>query len=100
MFKRENVGRLIVSVCTNIACFVNGGPALFEHLRRHYASDDDVLVEEVECLAACDLAPVLQVNYEFHGPLTGPAAVDLVEGYRSGALTARSISGTRGGGGS
>ena len=36
-------------------------------------------VEEVECLAACDLAPVLQVNYEFHGPLTADAAVDLVE---------------------
>ena len=31
-------------------------------------------VEEVECIAACDLAPVLQVNYEFHGPLTGERA--------------------------
>ncbi len=25
------------------------------------------MVEEVECLAACDTAPVFQVNYEFHG---------------------------------
>ena len=98
MFKLAPVGKLVVSVCTNIACLVNGGPDLYEHLRRHYAGDHEVLVEEVECLAACDLAPVLQVNYDFHGPLTGDAAVDLVERYRSGALTARTISGTRAGG--
>ena len=98
MFKTAPVGRLVVSVCTNIACLVNGGPDLHEHLRRHYAGDDEVYVEEVECLAACDLAPVLQVNYEFHGPLTGDGAVDLIEQYRSGALTARTISGTLAGG--
>ena len=67
MFKREPVGALVVSVCTNVSCLVNGGPELLEALRAHFADDDDVLVEEVECLAACDLAPVLQVNYEFHG---------------------------------
>ena len=98
MFKTAPVGRLVVSVCTNIACLVNGGPELLEHLRRHYAEHDDVHVEEVECLAACDLAPVLQVNYEYHGPLTGDAAVELVEQYRSGRLRARTISGTRVGG--
>lgn len=98
MFKLAPVGGLVVSVCTNIACLVNGGPELHEHLRRHYAGDADVYVEEVECMAACDLAPVLQVNYDFHGPLTGESAVELIERYRSGALTARTISGTRTGG--
>jgi NADH-quinone oxidoreductase subunit E len=98
MFKTAPVGRLVVSVCTNIACLVNGGPELFEHLRHRYAESTDVSVEEVECLAACDLAPVLQVNYDFHGPLTGDAAVDLVERYRSGALKARTVSGTAVGG--
>ena len=94
MFKTAPVGRLVVSVCTNIACLVSGGPELFERLRVHYADSTDVSVEEVECLAACDLAPVLQVNYEYHGPLTAERAIDLVERYRSGALTARTISGT------
>jgi NADH-quinone oxidoreductase subunit E len=94
MFKTAPVGKLVVSVCTNIACLVNGGPELHEHLRRAYADSDDVHVEEVECLAACDLAPVLQVNYEFHGPLTGETAVALIERYRSGELRARTISGT------
>lgn len=98
MFKTGPIGRLVVSVCTNIACLVNGGPELYEHLRREYAGSDEVHVEEVECLAACDLAPVLQVNYDFHGPLTGEGAVALIERYRSGELTARTISGTLPGG--
>jgi NADH-quinone oxidoreductase subunit E len=93
MLKREPVGGLIVSVCTNVSCLVNGGPELLGALRSHFV-DGDVLVEEVECLAACDLAPVLQVNYEFHGPLAPETAIDLVEQYRSGELVARTVSGT------
>ena len=93
MFKREPVGKLVVSVCTNVSCLVNGGPALVEALRARYADDFDVHVEEVECIAACDQAPVMQVNYEFHGPVTSDAATDLIEQYKSGALKARTISG-------
>jgi NADH-quinone oxidoreductase subunit E len=94
MFKRKPVGKLIVSVCTNVSCLVNGGNGLLEHLEHRYADDDDVLVEEVECIAACDLAPVLQVNYEFHGPLTNDDADQLIEDYKRGARVARTISGT------
>jgi NADH-quinone oxidoreductase subunit E len=94
MFKREPVGKLLVSVCTNVSCLVNGGPALLDHLERHYRDDDDVTIEEVECIAACDLAPVLQVNYEFHGPLTSDAASALVDDYKRGRRVARTISGT------
>ena len=93
MLKREPVGGLIVSVCTNVSCLVNGGPDLLETLRARFV-DGDVLVEEVECLAACDLAPVLQVNYEFHGPMTTETAIDVIERYRSGELVARTVSGT------
>jgi NADH-quinone oxidoreductase subunit E len=77
MFKREPVGKLIVSVCTNVSCLVNRGPELLDHLERRYADDPEVMVEEVECVAACDLAPVIQVNYEFHGPLTVDGATEL-----------------------
>jgi len=94
MFKRKPVGKLIVSVCTNVSCLVNGGNGLLEHLEHRYADDADVLVEEVECIAACDLAPVLQVNYEFHGPLTNDAAEQLIDDYKRGARIARTISGT------
>ncbi len=95
MFKREPVGRVVTSVCTNVSCLVNGGPELLEALRDRYADDDDVYVEEVECLAACDLAPVLQVNYDFHGPVTPESAGDVIEAYKRGELELRTVSGSR-----
>ena len=95
MLKREPVGRLIVSVCTNVSCLVNGGSDLLGTLRAQYGDDPEVHIEEVECVAACDLAPVMQVNYEFHGPVTAEAATDVIGRYQRGELVARTVSGTR-----
>ena len=93
MLKRRPCGRLVVSVCTNVTCLVTGGPEVLEHLEHEYATDPDVTVEEVECLAACGGAPSMQVNYEFHERLTPAGAHEIVEEYRSGARAARTISG-------
>ena len=95
MLKRRPCGRFVVSVCTNVTCLVTGGPEILEHLEEHYASDQDVTVEEVECLAACGGAPAMQVNYEFHELLTPDGAQTIVDEYRSGARAARSISGAK-----
>lgn len=95
MFKRDPVGKLLVSVCTNVTCLVTGGPEVLEHLQASYLADPDVTIEEVECLAACGGAPAMQVNYEFHEQLTPDSAEALVDRYKSGELQARTLSGTR-----
>jgi len=94
MFKRSPQGKLLVSVCTSVSCMVNGGEELYAHLRDRYCDDPDVTVEEVECLAADDGAPVMQVNYEFHEKMTPQSAEGIVEDYKAGRLTPRSLSGT------
>lgn len=93
MFKRTPQGKLLVSVCTSVSCMVNGGEELYAYLRDRYADDPDVTVEEVECLAADDGAPVIQVNYEFHERLTPESAERIVEDYKAGRLTPRGPSG-------
>ena len=95
MFKREPVGQLVVTVCTNVSCLVNGGPELLRALEDRHLDDEDVHVEEVECIAACDLAPVMQVNYDYHGPVDAEAAESIIDEYKTGVRTARTISGTR-----
>jgi NADH-quinone oxidoreductase subunit E len=95
MFKREPVGRLLVSVCTNATCLVTGGPEVLDHLTHRYAGDPEVTVEEVECIAACGGAPAIQVNYEFHEKVTGGSAEEVVEAYKRGELEARTVSGSR-----
>ncbi|HEY7135186.1 MAG TPA: NAD(P)H-dependent oxidoreductase subunit E [Acidimicrobiia bacterium] len=94
MFKRDPVGRLVVSVCTNVTCLVTGGPSVLDHLRHRYADDPDVFVEEVECIAACGGAPAMQVNYEFHENITPESAADLVDAYKRGERAARTVSGS------
>jgi NADH-quinone oxidoreductase subunit E len=93
MLKRRPCGKLVVSVCTNVTCLVVGGPEVLDHLEHRYASEPDVTVEEVECLAACGGAPALQVNYEFHERVSPSSAEEIVEAYRSGTLRARTVSG-------
>ena len=66
---------------------------LFDKLTTYYADDPNVTVEEVECLAADDGAPVMQVNYEFHEKLTPESAEQIVEDYKAGRLTPRGPSG-------
>lgn len=94
MFKREPVGKYLVSVCTNVTCLVVGGPEIHETLKKKYALDSEVTVEEVECLANCDGAPCFQVNYEFIDNVTPQSAIDTIEEYKSGKRQARTISGT------
>ena len=95
MFKRRPCGSLVVSVCTNVTCLVTGGPEILDALTQRYGDDDSVTVEEVECLAACGGAPALQVNYEYHEHVTPTSAAQIVDDYKSGSLTARTVSGSK-----
>lgn len=94
MFKRTPEKKLLISVCTNATCLVMGGPELLAELESQYANDAEVSVEEVECLAACDGAPCMQVNYEFHERLTAARAKEIVTEYQNGARPLRTISGS------
>jgi NADH-quinone oxidoreductase subunit E len=93
MLKRRPCGELVVSVCTNVSCLVTGGPEVLDALRAKYAANEDVTVEEVECLAACGGAPALQVNYEYFENMTPESAAQIVDEYESGTRKARTISG-------
>src|SRR5436190_19089897 len=75
------VGRHLVSVCTNLACLLNGGVELLEHAEASLGiaaggttDDGEFTLEEVECIAFCGAAPCLAVNWRFCGSVS-PHAV-------------------------
>jgi NADH-quinone oxidoreductase subunit E len=95
MFKREPVGRHLVSLCTNIACLLDGAYELLEHaedtlgIKAGVTTDDgEFTLEEVECLALCDKAPCVQINYRFFESVTPQAFDQLIDDARSGQLAA------------
>src|SRR6266576_258548 len=72
MYKRRPAGEYLVSVCTNTLCNVMGGQEVYDELVEHLGvgheettGDGKITLEHAECLAACDYAPVVTVNYEF-----------------------------------
>src|ERR1700686_4899551 len=74
MIFTEPVGRYLISVCTNIACLLNGGYELLEHAESVLGvnaggrtPDGTFTLEEVECIALCGHAPCLAVNWRFRG---------------------------------
>jgi NADH-quinone oxidoreductase subunit E len=91
MFKRRPTGRHLVSVCTNTLCAVLGGRRIFDALSDqlgvHHdetAADGSVTLEHAECLAACDYAPVVTVDYEFYDQQDVDSALALVAALRRG----------------
>jgi NADH-quinone oxidoreductase subunit E len=91
MYKRRPVGDYLVSVCTNLACQLLGGDEVFARLSkqlgvRHDETTEDgtITLEHAECLAACDYAPVVTVNYEFYDNATPDSASELVSALQAG----------------
>src|SRR3954470_24981893 len=92
MYKRRPSGEYLVSVCTNTLCNVMGGQEVYDGLVEHLGvghdettADGKITLEHAECLAACDYAPVMTVNYDFAiDQATPEAAVTMVEQLRQG----------------
>src|SRR4051794_16999881 len=91
MYKRRPTGRHLVSVCTNTLCNVLGGQRIFDALADdlgvHHdetTADGSITLEHAECLAACDYAPVVTVDYEFYDQQDVESARTLVEALRRG----------------
>jgi NADH-quinone oxidoreductase E subunit len=89
----EPVGKYLVSICTNIACLLNGGYELLEHAEQQLGvraggrtGDGQFTLEEVECIALCGNAPCLTVNWRFFGDVTNDRFDSLVADLQAGRL--------------
>ena len=89
MYKREPFGDYLLSVCTNPTCAIAGGQRIYDSYVERCGGPIDrdgsgVMVEHAECLAICDAAPVVQVNYEMYGPLGHDQAMELLDQAKAG----------------
>lgn len=76
MFNLAPVGRFHVQLCGTTPCELCGASALKEVCRRRIGEPGEVTADglfswiEVECLAACVNAPVVQINADYYEDLT------------------------------
>ncbi|HEX9123691.1 MAG TPA: NAD(P)H-dependent oxidoreductase subunit E [Actinomycetota bacterium] len=92
MIRLRPTGRYVVSVCTNLPCALRGAREVLEAAHRAAGvpeggeiSEDGMFgVHEEECLAACDAAPVVTVNFVNYDRTTPERVTELVEALRRG----------------
>jgi len=81
-------GKNVVRICRGTACHVKGSGSILEKLLEKYgvkpgemSADGNITIEEVACLGACGMAPVMVVNKDTFGELTTAKSLEIVESH-------------------
>ena len=87
-FRLAPVGKNKISVCLGTACYVKGSEKIFEKLSEllevengGVTPDGKFSLESCRCIGACGLAPVIMINDDVYGRLTGNELKGILEKY-------------------
>jgi NADH-quinone oxidoreductase subunit E len=90
MFYTKPVGKRVLNVCRTLSCALLGAERVTEELSRKLGiapgqttPDGEFTLIEVECLGACDRAPVVMVNDDWHERLAPEQAGQFVDDLRA-----------------
>ena len=78
MFHTKPVGRRELRVCTSLPCMLRGAQDVLDQIENalnirpgETTPEGEVTLTEVECLCACEMSPMAQLDERFVGPLEG-----------------------------
>ena len=87
LFFQQPKGTHVVAVCHNLSCHLAGAPLILAHLKERLGIDvgettDDgrITLQAVECLCACEAAPMMQVDDRYELNLTPERCDRILEG--------------------
>ena len=87
LYFRERPGRHVVAVCHNLSCHLAGAPGIIAYLKTRLGvepgettGDGRVTLLSVECLCACEAAPMMQVDDRYELNLTTAKVDRILEG--------------------
>jgi NADH-quinone oxidoreductase E subunit len=90
MFYTKPVGKYVLNVCRTLSCALLGAERVTEELAEKLGikpgqttADGMFSLVEVECLGACDRAPVVMVNDDWHERLSPDQAGQFVDDIRA-----------------
>ena len=86
MFFQQPKGRHVVAVCHNLSCHLLGAKGIIEHMKERLGiepgettADGKITLLTVECLCACEQAPMMQVDDRYEGGLTSEKVDRILE---------------------
>jgi NADH:ubiquinone oxidoreductase subunit E len=85
-------GKFIIKVCLGTACYVQGSSKIIFNIENglnikvgQTTEDRMFTLQEVRCLGACGLAPVIMVNEDTYGMVKPDKVMDLLNKYAKGS---------------
>ena len=92
LFHLEPTGKHHFYVCTNLSCALRGANEIVDHLKKAIAvtgpdavsADGLFSYEEVECLGACEFAPMMRLDHRYHYDLTPQHIDELIAERKTG----------------
>jgi NADH-quinone oxidoreductase E subunit len=89
LFHQVRKGKCHFSVCQTTACALLGGEDMIEYLKQKLnlkpgetTPDGKFSLSVVECLGACEIAPMMQCNNEYKGFLTKKVIDELIDQHK------------------
>jgi len=93
LFHLSPVGKHRFYVCTNLSCMLRGAYEIVDHVKKSIgvtapdvvSADGLFSYEELECLGACEFAPMMRLDHRYHYDLTAER-IDQLIAERKGLL--------------
>ena len=86
MYYKKPMGQHHIQVCTNLSCTLRGAERIVETCAKRLGitpgettADGKFSLDEVQCLASCGTAPMVQVNDDYWENLTPESTLELIE---------------------
>ena len=87
-FVLEPQGEHVIGVCLGTACYVKGSGKIYEKLQEKLhisggecTEDGKFSLDACRCIGACGLAPVMTINDDVYGRLTGDELDEILAKY-------------------
>lgn len=87
-FSMKPRGKHVIQVCLGTACYVRGGQAILDKLRKDLevdigsiTSDGLYSLEVMRCAGACGLAPVVRIDNDVHKRVSPSQIMDIIKSY-------------------
>jgi NADH-quinone oxidoreductase E subunit len=89
MYNMKPIGRHHIQVCRTLPCALRGAEQVTSLLKKKLGiecgettSDGRFTLTEVECLASCGTAPMMQINDDYYENLTEAKISDILDGMK------------------
>ena len=87
MFSKKPLGKHQIQICQNMSCSLRGAEEIIDYIKDKLnveidgiTNDEKYTLKTVECLGACEMAPMMRLDKQYIGNLTKEKIKEIIKG--------------------